>query len=265
MKRKERQAKLKVKRQENPDLDKEKLRKDKLKAKRKARRAEKKKNNEQLALQSDVDKYIQDQKSKTNQLSEAITTDDAKAQTAPQKVDNVSGERVISDEMNVEISGGSDNAEPQKGDDDSEMMTVTVAKTDQISVKDVIPDEINVEIVSTDNAEIQKGDDAETQKDDVESEMMTVAMAKTDEITEESAPSKDITGDIDCPESILDVQPVEDTVIVELTSEEKLKGVNWLALDVCEPIVKALLELGFTQPTPIQQACIPAGLLRYKV
>ena len=52
---------------------------------------------------------------------------------------------------------------------------------------------------------------------------------------------------------------------VSLTPEEKEKGKAWLNLDVCESIVKGLLDLGFENPTPIQQACVPVGLLKYKV
>ena len=52
---------------------------------------------------------------------------------------------------------------------------------------------------------------------------------------------------------------------ITLTAEERRKGKQWLELDVCEEIVKAVVELGFTTPTPIQQRCIPAGLLKYKV
>lgn len=52
---------------------------------------------------------------------------------------------------------------------------------------------------------------------------------------------------------------------VSLSLEEKEAGKAWLNLDVCEPIVKGLLELGFHTPTDIQQACIPSGLLKYKV
>ena len=56
-----------------------------------------------------------------------------------------------------------------------------------------------------------------------------------------------------------------DLTPVYLTPEEKERGKAWLNLDVCESIVKGLLDLGFENPTPIQQACVPAGLLKYKV
>ncbi|KAL5262230.1 hypothetical protein ACHWQZ_G007821 [Mnemiopsis leidyi] len=55
-----------------------------------------------------------------------------------------------------------------------------------------------------------------------------------------------------------------ETTPVTLTQEEKENGKAWLNLDVCESIVKGLLDLGFKTPTPVQQACIPAGLLKYK-
>ena len=83
-----------------------------------------------------------------------------------------------------------------------------------------------------------------------------------------------------CPEETVDVEDVNmgevdagldesktshDLTPVSLTPEEKERGKAWLNLDVCESIVKGLLDLGFENPTPIQQACVPAGLLKYKV
>ena len=79
--------------------------------------------------------------------------------------------------------------------------------------------------------------------------------------------SHEITS-VDVVDSALDdIEPLQEPVSesVTLSPEEKERGRVWLNLDVCEPIVKGLLELGFVDPTPIQQACIPAGLLKYKV
>ena len=62
-----------------------------------------------------------------------------------------------------------------------------------------------------------------------------------------------------------DLPEQKEPAAVVLSSEEKEAGQAWLRLGVCEPIVKGLLELGFHSPTEIQQACIPSGLLKYKV
>ena len=304
MKRKERQAKLKLKRHENPDLEIEKLRKEKLKEKRKAKRAQKKHEKQLLALQSDLDKYIEDQKTTPAVIGE-VPVNCTNSQV-------VSGDVSTPDKLEAQTDETSDSIVSVEQDETSEI--VSVEKDEASEIVSVEKDEA-FEIVSEEKDETseivseEKDESSEivSEEKDEASEIVSVekdeasaiVSVEKDEASEIVSEEKDETSEIVSVEkdanvttqkviapdhvansailltnntelddgnnnAVLDVSPMEDPA-VELTPEEKQKGVNWLELDVCEPIVKALLELGFSKPTPIQQACIPEGLLRYKV
>ena len=326
MKRKERQAKLKLKRHENPDLEIEKLRKEKLKEKRKAKRAQKKHEKQLLALQSDLDKYIEDQKTTPAVIGEVpvnctnsqvvsgdvSTPDKLEAQTDETSDSIVSVEQdetseivsVEKDEASEIVSVEKDEAfeivseekdetseiVSEEKDETSEIVSeekdeaseiVSVEKDEASAIVSVEKDETS-EIVSVEKDEasaivsVEKDEASEIVSEEKDETSEIVSVEKDANVTTQKVIAPDhvansailLTNNTELDDgnnnAVLDVSPMEDPA-VELTPEEKQKGVNWLELDVCEPIVKALLELGFSKPTPIQQACIPEGLLRYKV
>ena len=293
MKRKERQAKLKLKRHENPDLEIEKLRKEKLKEKRKAKRAQKKHEKQLLALQSDLDKYIEDQKTTPAVIGE-VPVNCTNSQV-------VSGDVSTPDKLEAQTDETSDSIVSVEQDETSEIVSVekdeaseivSVEKDEAFEIVSEEKDEA-FEIVSEEKDETseivseEKDESSEivSEEKDEASEIVSEEKDETSEIVSVEKDANVTTQKVIAPDhvansailltnntelddgnnnAVLDVSPMEDPA-VELTPEEKQKGVNWLELDVCEPIVKALLELGFSKPTPIQQACIPEGLLRYKV
>ena len=105
----------------------------------------------------------------------------------------------------------------------------------------------------------------ETAVIDTEETAMEVETAAQEEITPEPIKEDLIIEDERVEALLEDLTEATADAVLELTEDEKTKGKIWLEMGVCDGLVKALVELGFTCPTPIQYQCIPAGLLTYKV
>lgn len=137
-----------------------------------------------------------------------------------------------------------------------EMRAMSAVNED--SVKDDNEKQVTAEI----SVEEETAEDSVIEEETAEDSEEETAEEFVDGDIEEAAEGGDVEDER--VEAMLAGLTEASTAEIDLTDEEKAKGKIWIEMGVCDALVKGLVELGFTSPTPIQSQCIPAGLLTYK-
>ena len=246
---------VKLRKIENPDSEENKLRLEKIKAKR---RAKKLKKMQEKQLKSEVDQFIAEKETETSPSSiEKPVNADTSVLPAP------------SGTSTEELSAPNQSTTQSSVAPDKDHVSVPSTSPETMETKTKETETKETETTETETKETTEVDsvaivEVESISAAADTEPLSVAIPVVDVITTMEVDTiPDETADVDVDIILDDTEP--ESGLVALTEEEKEKAKAWLNLDVCEPIVKGLLELGFLNPTPIQQACIPAGLLKYKV
>ena len=143
--------------------------------------------------------------------------------------------------------------------------TVEEPEQEESTATDMFIKAMRAETAVIDTEETAVIDTDATAVIDTEETAMEVETVAQEEITPEPIKEDLIIEDERVEALLEDLTEATADAVLELTEDEKTKGKIWLEMGVCDGLVKALVELGFTCPTPIQYQCIPAGLLTYKV